>query len=179
MMGRSSSPSRSHAPDRGEGRSSGIAARPGWNARRRRPDGCPRLLQAAGFEPEEAVSLNSFRTARATSESFAGLTSLPVSFHFGPRREFITPLGGAAAAWPLAARAQEERMRRIGLLQGLAESDPEIQAPHRGLSAGSRAEGHEFCLCRAMFGAGPLSGGCRADRDDIQNKYWCEAALKK
>ena len=27
-----------------------------------------------------------------------------------------------------------------------------------------------------MFGAGPLSGGCRADRDDIQNEYWCEAA---
>src|SRR5262249_20718066 len=34
MTRRSSSPSRSHAPDRGEGRSSGIAARPGWNARR-------------------------------------------------------------------------------------------------------------------------------------------------
>jgi hypothetical protein len=77
------------------------------------------------------------------------------------RRKFLATVGGAAAAWPLAARAQEERMRRIGLLQGLAESDPEIQAPHRGLSAGSRAEGHEFCLCRAMFGAGPLSGGAR------------------
>src|SRR5262249_6609547 len=37
-----------------------------------RPDGCPRLLQAAGFEPEEAVSLNSFGTARASPESFAG-----------------------------------------------------------------------------------------------------------
>ena len=78
------------------------------------------------------------------------------------RRDFITLLGGASVAWPLAAHAQEERMRRIGLLQGLAESDPEIQAPHRGLSAGSRAEGHEFCLCRAMFGAGPPPlGGAR------------------
>jgi putative tryptophan/tyrosine transport system substrate-binding protein len=48
--------------------------------------------------------------------------------HIG-RREFLGTLGGAAAAWPLAARAQQgERMHRIAFLHPYAENDPEVLA---------------------------------------------------
>jgi len=44
------------------------------------------------------------------------------------RREFIALFGGTIVAWPLVARSQQERVRRIGVLMNLAEDDPEASA---------------------------------------------------
>src|SRR6516164_10273325 len=75
------------------------------------------------------------------------------------RRDFITFLGGAAVAWPLAARAQQgERVRRVGMLNGpLAESDPtaqtQIAAFRDGLAKLGWVEGRNLRL-DFRFGGG-------------------------
>jgi putative ABC transport system substrate-binding protein len=76
------------------------------------------------------------------------------------RRAFITLLGGAAAAWPLAARAQQgERMRRIGVLQPLAVDDPEalgrVTAFAQGLQQFGWTDGRNAQI-EYRWGAGDL-----------------------
>src|SRR5216117_3700892 len=65
------------------------------------------------------------------------------------RRDFITLLGGAAAAWPIAARAQQtDRMRRIGVLvhdlQTRAEWQQRIAAFQQGLERHGWLEGRNI-----------------------------------
>jgi len=62
------------------------------------------------------------------------------------RRDFLALASGAAgaAAWPLAARAQQsERVRRVGVLMALAANDPEAQLRVSALESGLRELGWE------------------------------------
>jgi putative tryptophan/tyrosine transport system substrate-binding protein len=64
------------------------------------------------------------------------------------RREFIALVGSAAAAWPLAARAQQDRVRRIGVIAGMSENDPQgqlnMQAFRQGLLERGLADGRNL-----------------------------------
>ena len=75
------------------------------------------------------------------------------------RREFMAVLGGAAMAWPLAARAQQpERMRRIGFISLVPENDPEararIRAFQQGLAALDWVEGRNILIDYRFAAAG-------------------------
>jgi putative tryptophan/tyrosine transport system substrate-binding protein len=57
------------------------------------------------------------------------------------RRDFLALLGGMAAAWPLAARAQQTAMALIGLLSARSPAPPEMAALQQGLAENGYAEG--------------------------------------
>jgi putative tryptophan/tyrosine transport system substrate-binding protein len=86
------------------------------------------------------------------------------------RREFITLLGGAAAGWPLAARAQQTvRMRRIGVLMNVPADDPIAQARFnafvRGLGQLGWTDGRNMTI-DVRWGA-PEAGRYRSDAAEL------------
>ena len=62
------------------------------------------------------------------------------------RREFISLLGGAAAAWPLAARAQQPSMALVGLLAGQQLDDRQLDAVRQGLKEAGYIEGRNLAI---------------------------------
>src|SRR6516165_12071651 len=109
--------------------------------------------QPSGFGFEYCASHVRFRVFQQTARSIfpqrerqAGwrrrqTTREEVPMFGMKRREFITLLGGAAA-WPLAARAQQsEQVQRVGVLMGLAEDDPDAKARLAGFRQGLESLG--------------------------------------
>src|SRR5262245_18995206 len=69
-------------------------------------------------------------------------------FHRWKRREVITLLGGAAAAWPLTARAQESAIPVIGLIRNTTRDDSAdlLKAMHEGLRQTGYVEGRNVAV---------------------------------
>jgi len=98
------------------------------------------------------------------------------------RRQFITLLGGATVAWPLAARAQQaDRVRRIGVLIPQAADDPESQDRIAAFSQGLHESG--WIVGRNVqfeyrWGAGDADRGCLIVWGTYSNRQPCPLSGK-
>ena len=91
------------------------------------------------------------------------------------RREFITLLGGAVTAWPLAARAQQgDRVRRIGVLISRDENDPEgkrrYSAFTQALAGLGWADGRNVRM-DLRWGSGDINR-IRALAQELVSEHW-------
>jgi hypothetical protein len=88
------------------------------------------------------------------------------------RREFITLVGGAAAAWPLAARAQQARIYTIGVLT-LSSPNPEplLEALGEGLRGAGYVEGRNLRLEIRSAAGRPASPQLGGDRLGISQRW--------